>query len=188
MKTLIRLDRWKQHQGIEEPIERVFESGDNHQGAFLEKMRLTEGAPSISFKPKAFTPLQQGDLISWHLARSVRDVFQGKVQGLEDLREAWWLLEEHPNKDWGIYTYRDALLPGSFRSRRSANTQGVIQRCSLVFANKALGLTMSKGEHIRHDNHGLRKLCVKRPQFSWTLGRIQCPRGWGKWFDRGACR
>ena len=73
MKTLIRLDRWKQHQGIEEPIERVFESGDNHQGAFLEKMRLTEGAPSISFKPKAFTPLQQGDLISWHLARSVRD-------------------------------------------------------------------------------------------------------------------
>ena len=31
---------------------------------------------------------------------------------------------------------------------------------------------------------------VKRPQFSWTLirGEFQCPRGWGKWFDRGACR
>ena len=28
---------------------------------------------------------------------------------------------------------------------------------------------------------------LKRPRFSWTRikGRIQCPRRWGKWFDRG---
>ena len=31
---------------------------------------------------------------------------------------------------------------------------------------------------------------LKRPQFSWTLirGESNVQGGWGKWFDRGACR